>query len=56
MQILVISLPEQIDTFLGIRTLNPTIRVLYGLVSGYESGLIKASEFRSYHTPLNKQV
>jgi Niemann-Pick C1 protein len=23
--------------------------------SGYESGIIKASEFRSYHTPLNKQ-
>ncbi|KAG0593289.1 hypothetical protein KC19_1G318700 [Ceratodon purpureus] len=24
-------------------------------LTGYESGIIKASEFRSYHTPLNKQ-
>lgn len=24
-------------------------------LTGYESGVIKASEFRSYHTPLNKQ-
>ncbi|XP_022947380.1 Niemann-Pick C1 protein-like [Cucurbita moschata] len=24
-------------------------------LNGYESGIIKASEFRSYHTPLNKQ-
>ncbi|XP_038878641.1 NPC intracellular cholesterol transporter 1-like [Benincasa hispida] len=24
-------------------------------LKGYESGIIKASEFRSYHTPLNKQ-
>lgn len=26
------------------------------LLSGYESGVIRASEFRTYHTPLNKQV
>lgn len=25
-------------------------------MQGYESGVIKASEFRTYHTPLNKQV
>lgn len=25
-------------------------------LSGYESGIIQASEFRTYHTPLNKQV
>lgn len=24
-------------------------------LAGYDSGIIKASEFRSYHTPLNKQ-
>jgi Niemann-Pick C1 protein len=24
-------------------------------LNGYEGGIIKASEFRSYHTPLNKQ-
>lgn len=26
------------------------------LFSGYESGVIQASEFRTYHMPLNKQV
>lgn len=26
------------------------------LFTGYESGVIRASEFRTYHTPLNKQV
>ncbi|TYI97036.1 hypothetical protein E1A91_D01G115100v1 [Gossypium mustelinum] len=25
-------------------------------VTGYESGIIKASSFRTYHTPLNKQI
>ena len=25
-------------------------------MSGYESGIIQASAFRTYHTPLSKQV
>lgn len=30
--------------------------LISNMLIGYESGVIRASEFRTYHTPLNKQV
>ena len=32
------------------------INMIVSNFSGYDSGIIEASSFRTYHTPLNKQV
>lgn len=41
-------------TFLNLKILY--LDLSYNWFSGYEGGVIQASEFRTYHTPLNRQV
>lgn len=47
-----VKLPLPVACYLNLRFNN----FIIFLLSGDESGMIQASSFRTYHTPLNKQV